>query len=110
VKDQLDIFGNKHTWLMTLLYIITFGTFSGLAAQFGLLMKNFYGTGAIWTLISGVGLIGSQSRYTIPALTPDLSTCGRHLARLTSTSSCGACSRSSCSPASAMLRRSSRCR
>ena len=46
VKDQLDIFSNKHTWLMTVLYIITFGTFSGLAAQFALLMKNFYGTEA----------------------------------------------------------------
>ena len=44
VKDQLDIFSNKHTWLMTVLYIITFGTFSGLAAQFALLIKNFYGT------------------------------------------------------------------
>ncbi len=44
VKEQLDIFNNKHTWLMTLLYIITFGTFSGLAAQFALLIKNFYGT------------------------------------------------------------------
>ena len=44
VKDQLDIFGNKHTWLMTWLYILTFGTFSGLAAQFGLLMRNLYGT------------------------------------------------------------------
>ncbi len=44
VKDQLDIFNNKHTWLMTLLYIITFGTFSGLAAQFALLIKNYYAT------------------------------------------------------------------
>ncbi len=44
VKDQLDIFGNKHTWLMTWLYVLTFGTFSGMAAQFALLMKNFYGT------------------------------------------------------------------
>lgn len=44
VRDQLDIFSNKHTWLMTLLYIITFGTFSGLAAQFALLIKNIYGT------------------------------------------------------------------
>ncbi|MEI2620126.1 MAG: MFS transporter [Candidatus Nanopelagicales bacterium] len=40
VKEQLDIFSNKHTWLMTWLYILTFGTFSGLAAQFGLLMKQ----------------------------------------------------------------------
>ncbi|HRY09397.1 MAG: NarK/NasA family nitrate transporter [Actinobacteria bacterium] len=44
VKDQLDIFGNKHTWLMTWLYVLTFGTFSGMAAQFALLIKNFYGT------------------------------------------------------------------
>ncbi|MEK6647918.1 MAG: MFS transporter [Actinomycetota bacterium] len=43
VKDQLDIFSNKHTWLMTLLYVMTFGTFSGLAAQFGLLIKNLFG-------------------------------------------------------------------
>ncbi len=44
VRAQLDIFSNKHTWLMTLLYIITFGTFPGMAAQFALLMKNIYGT------------------------------------------------------------------
>ena len=30
---------------MTLLYIMTFGTFSGLSAQFGLLMANLYGAG-----------------------------------------------------------------
>lgn len=46
LKQQLDIFGNKHTWVMTLLYILTFGTFSGLAAQFGLLIKQFYGADA----------------------------------------------------------------
>ncbi|MFV0459163.1 MAG: MFS transporter [Actinomycetales bacterium] len=123
IRQQFDIFGNVDTWLMTLLYIMTFGTFSGLAAQFGLLMSNLYGTGnaeiiqgtgataqvlvqgysvpdpvayvflgplvgagarvafspltdrmggAIWTLVSGVGLIGSIA-YTVPALTPDLS-------------------------------------
>lgn len=44
LRDQLDIFGNKHTWLMTVLYVITFGTFSGLAAQFALLIKELYGT------------------------------------------------------------------
>ena len=43
VIDQLDIFKNKHTWLMTLLYVMTFGTFSGLSAQFGLLIKNLFG-------------------------------------------------------------------
>jgi NNP family nitrate/nitrite transporter-like MFS transporter len=43
VKEQLDIFSNRDTWLMTLLYVMTFGTFSGLAAQFGLLTKNLFG-------------------------------------------------------------------
>ncbi|TXH44635.1 MAG: NarK/NasA family nitrate transporter [Actinobacteria bacterium] len=44
VRDQLDIFKEKHTWIMTLLYVITFGTFSGFAAVFGLLIKNTYGS------------------------------------------------------------------
>lgn len=44
-KQQMDIFSNKDTWLMTMLYIMTFGTFSGLSAQFGLLIKNLYGAG-----------------------------------------------------------------
>lgn len=43
VRDQFDIFSEKHTWLMTVLYVLTFGTFSGLAAQFGLLTKNLFG-------------------------------------------------------------------
>lgn len=46
VREQLDIFTNKHTWIMTYLYIITFGTFSGLAAAFGLLIANLYGPSA----------------------------------------------------------------
>lgn len=123
IRQQFDIFGNQDTWWMTLLYIMTFGTFSGLSAQFGLLMANLYGAGnpaivegagasakllvegyavpdpvkfvflgpligagarvlfspltdkmggAIWTLISGVGLIGAII-YTIGGLTPDTS-------------------------------------
>ncbi len=44
VRDQFDIFQNKHTWLMTVLYVITFGTFAGFAATFGLLIKNIYGS------------------------------------------------------------------
>jgi NNP family nitrate/nitrite transporter-like MFS transporter len=121
IKQQFDIFRNQDTWWMTVLYIMTFGTFSGLSAQFGLLMLNLYGSGndkivsgtgaaakvlidgyalpdpvkyvflgpligalarfafapltdrmggAIWSLVSGVGLIGSII-YTIGGLTPD---------------------------------------
>lgn len=44
VRDQFDIFANKNTWIMTYLYVITFGTFSGLAAAFALLIGNLYGT------------------------------------------------------------------
>ena len=123
IKQQFDIFKNQDTWWMTILYIMTFGTFSGLSAQFGLLMINLYGSGnsaivegagasaklliegytvpdpvkyvflgplvgagarivfspltdrmggAIWTLISGIGLFGSIL-FTIPSLTPDTS-------------------------------------
>lgn len=42
-REQLDIFKDKHTWLMTSLYIMTFGSFSGFAAVFPLLIKETYG-------------------------------------------------------------------
>lgn len=45
VRQQLDIFRNVDTWWMTALYVMTFGTFAGLSAQFGLMIKNIYGAG-----------------------------------------------------------------
>ncbi len=42
-REQLDIFKDKHTWLMTSLYMMTFGSFSGYAAAFPLLIRNVYG-------------------------------------------------------------------
>ncbi len=123
VRQQFDIFRNQDTWWMTLLYIMTFGTFSGLAAQFGLLLQNLYGSGnadivrgtgadaailvagytvpdpvsyvflgalvgagarvlfspltdrmggAIWTFLSGIGLVASIA-FTMTALVPDTS-------------------------------------
>ena len=123
IRQQFDIFGNQDTWWMTALYIMTFGTFSGLSAQFGLLMTNLYGSGnaaivkgtgataqllvsgyavpdpvkyvflgplvgagarvlfspltdkmggARWTLVAGLGLVGSII-YTIGGLVPDTS-------------------------------------
>lgn len=42
-REQLDIFKEKHTWFMTSLYIMTFGSFSGFAAVFPLLIKETYG-------------------------------------------------------------------
>ncbi len=44
LREQMDIFKNKNTWIMTYLYAVTFGTFSGLAAGFALLIHNLYGT------------------------------------------------------------------
>ncbi|HET9518770.1 MAG TPA: MFS transporter [Actinoplanes sp.] len=123
IRQQFDIFRNPDTWWMTLLYVMTFGTFAGLSAQFGLLMKNLYGGGnpdivagagaaarllvdgytvpdpvafvflgplvgaaarvlfspltdryggARWTLVSGLGIIGSIA-FTLTALRPDTS-------------------------------------
>ncbi len=43
-REQFDIFGSRHTWSMTSLYIMTFGAFSGLAATFPLLIKQCYGS------------------------------------------------------------------
>lgn len=42
-KEQLDIFGNKHTWFCTITYVMTFGGFSGLSAAFPLMIKTLYG-------------------------------------------------------------------
>jgi len=39
-RQQFDIFRNKHTWLMTLIYLLTFGCFSGLAGTFALMLNN----------------------------------------------------------------------
>lgn len=43
VREQMDIFGEKHTWLMTSLYVMTFGSFAGFGATFPLLIKEVYG-------------------------------------------------------------------
>ena len=45
-RQQLDIFGNKNTWILTIIYIMTFGAFSGFAAQYALLVNNVFGKGS----------------------------------------------------------------
>ncbi len=40
---QYRIFGNKHTWAMTIIYIMTFGSFIGYAATFALAIKVVFG-------------------------------------------------------------------
>ncbi len=40
---QYKIFGNKHTWAMTVIYTMTFGSFIGFAASFPLTIKVIFG-------------------------------------------------------------------
>jgi NNP family nitrate/nitrite transporter-like MFS transporter len=60
-KDQLAITGSKHTWIMSFLYIGTFGSFIGYSAAFPLLIKTQFP--AITVAIAFLGpLVGSLSR------------------------------------------------
>ncbi len=42
-RQQAVIFKRKHNWTMTSLYIMTFGSFSGFAASFALLIREVFG-------------------------------------------------------------------
>lgn len=42
-RQQMDIFGNRNTWFLTLIYVMTFGAFSGFAAQLALLINDTFG-------------------------------------------------------------------
>jgi len=43
LKRQYQIFGNTHTWVMTIIYTMTFGSFIGYAATFALAIKVVFG-------------------------------------------------------------------
>ena len=43
LQRQYKIFGNKHTWVMSVIYTMTFGSFIGYAAAFGLSIKVIFG-------------------------------------------------------------------
>ena len=43
VTKQFAIFGNKHTWSLTILYIVTFGSFIGFSLALPLAMKVIFG-------------------------------------------------------------------
>ena len=43
VAQQYAIFRRKHCWVMTLLYLMTFGSFIGYSFVFGLLIKDVFG-------------------------------------------------------------------
>ncbi len=43
LKHQFAIFDNKHTWVMTIIYTMTFGSFIGFSAAFPLSIKVIFG-------------------------------------------------------------------
>jgi NNP family nitrate/nitrite transporter-like MFS transporter len=43
LNRQYKIFGNKHTWAMTIIYTMTFGSFIGFSAAFALAIKVIFG-------------------------------------------------------------------
>jgi MFS transporter, NNP family, nitrate/nitrite transporter len=60
-RDQLAIVGRKHTWIMSFIYIGTFGSFIGYSAAFPLLLKTQFP--AVTVAIAFLGpLVGSVSR------------------------------------------------
>ncbi|MBM5811695.1 MAG: NarK/NasA family nitrate transporter [Gammaproteobacteria bacterium] len=42
-REQLDIMRSKHTWFCVVTYIMTFGSFSGFAAAFPIMIRTIYG-------------------------------------------------------------------
>lgn len=61
IKDQLAIVGRKHTWIMSYIYIGTFGSFIGYSAAFPLLIKTQFPSVTIAIAFLGP-LVGSLSR------------------------------------------------
>lgn len=43
LQKQFAIFGNKHNWIMTYLYVMTFGSFYGYSSAFPKLLKDVFG-------------------------------------------------------------------
>ncbi len=43
LKRQFQIFSHPHTWIMTVIYVMTFGSFIGYAAAFPLVIKVVFG-------------------------------------------------------------------
>lgn len=52
LERQYRIFGNKHTWAMTIIYTMTFGSFIGYSAAFALSIKVIFGYSHL--LVDGV--------------------------------------------------------
>ncbi|MGS2722481.1 antiporter [Porticoccus sp. GXU_MW_L64] len=64
LKRQYKIFGNKHTWAMSVIYTMTFGSFIGYSAAFALCIKVVFGFSHV------VGADGVMTHDTINANGP----------------------------------------
>ncbi len=60
-KEQLAVIGRKHTWIMSFIYIGTFGSFIGYSAAFPLLIKTQFPAVTIGIAFLGP-LVGSLAR------------------------------------------------
>jgi NNP family nitrate/nitrite transporter-like MFS transporter len=59
LERQYKIFGNKHTWAMTVIYTMTFGSFIGYSAAFALSMQVIFGYSHI--LVDGLMTHGTAN-------------------------------------------------
>ena len=62
-RQQIDIFGNKNTWILTIVYLMTFGAFSGFAAQLGLLINQIYGPSSTFAENHDVASLPTGAAY-----------------------------------------------
>ncbi|TAK70817.1 MAG: MFS transporter [Actinomycetota bacterium] len=62
VREQLSVTSDRHTWIMSFLYVGTFGSFMGFAGAFPLLIKTQFPAQASLNLAFLGALVGSLSR------------------------------------------------
>lgn len=54
LQRQFKIFGNKHTWVMSIIYTMSFGSFIGYSAGFALAIKVIFGFQHIVDPVTGI--------------------------------------------------------
>lgn len=57
-RQQIDIFGNINTWILTIVYLASFGAFAGFSAQLALLINNTFGISS--------GFVGTVPEADLP--------------------------------------------
>ena len=67
LKRQYKIFKNKHTWAMTVIYTMTFGSFIGYSAAFPLSIKVIFG----YSHICNACIVGSDAVWNHDTINPN---------------------------------------